>query len=150
MEDGKDEIDDVNVAAMFDLSQKKKKKKKPKTADGAEEGAAAGDKAAGTSSSGPLVDPQGPPTYTYKQLLQRVTDLLVQNNPELTDRRRPTMKPPQLMKGDFEYSNYWARVVDVHVFLLLSWYEEDRVDQFPRNMQDYEQIYRSCLPVYDG
>jgi hypothetical protein len=97
------EGDDVNVAAMFDLSQKKKKKKK-KPVDGEEGGS---EKAAGSSSdkanAGPLVDPDGPPTYSYKQLLQRVSDLLAQNNPELTDRRRPTMKPPQLMKGRFTY-----------------------------------------------
>jgi len=38
------------------------------------------------------------PTYTYLQLLQRVTDFLHQNNPELTDKKRQSMKPPQLMR----------------------------------------------------
>lgn len=91
---------------MFDLTQKKKKKaKKPKAdaaadADGAKEGsaegAASGDVA---SSSGAGVFELDPPNYTYTQLLNRVVDSLQQNNPELTDKKRITMKPPQLMRG---------------------------------------------------
>jgi translation initiation factor 2 subunit 2 len=95
------ENEEVDVVAMFDLTQKKKKKKK-KTEAAAEpaaaaaegaEGAAAGAAAAPESEQEPL------PTYSYSQLLQRVVDLLHENNPELTEKRRYTMKPPQLMKG---------------------------------------------------
>lgn len=103
--DPADEVPD-EVAAMFDLTQKKKKKaKKPKTetatdGDGAKEGsgegAVSGDVA---SSSGAGVFELDPPNYTYTQLLNRVVDSLQQNNPELTDKKRITMKPPQLMRG---------------------------------------------------
>ena len=86
------DTEEVDVAAMFDLSLKKKKKKK-KTTEG--DAPAEGTPVEGT----PAVEVEGPPTYSYNQLLQRVVDLLHENNPELTDRRRPTMKPPQLMKG---------------------------------------------------
>lgn len=99
-----------DVAAMFDLKQKKKKKKK-KTTDGAADGdqakdisdvkaCAEGESSAAVSSSGDIgVFELDPPTYSYQQLLNRVVDFLYQNNPELTDKKRFTMKPPQLMRG---------------------------------------------------
>ena len=39
-----------------------------------------------------------PPQYTYSQLLNRVVDFLHANNPDLIEKRRYTMKPPQLMR----------------------------------------------------
>ncbi|KAJ0407616.1 hypothetical protein ATCC90586_006259 [Pythium insidiosum] len=97
-----------DVAALFDLSKKKKSKKKKKEqkkdgegedgADAADEGKAeAGDAAAAASGSGVLV--QDPATYSYKDdLLARIMAKLHENNPELSDRKRHTMKPPQLMR----------------------------------------------------
>lgn len=101
------------VAAMFDLTQKKKKKKKKATGEGdiglenldggdsKKENAtsdSAGDVVVATSSSGVGVFELDPPTYSYGQLLNRVVDFVTQNNPELTDKKRFTMKPPQLMR----------------------------------------------------
>ena len=94
------------VAAMFDLTQKKKKKK-PKKADVATEGevtkGAAETEGAvvgeASSSSSQGVFELDPPNYSYSQLLNRVVDFIHQNNPELTDKKRFMMKPPQLMRG---------------------------------------------------
>jgi len=117
-----DDLDEIN--ALFDLSLKKKKKKKKATADEAEGGgeggggeataserkeeaseaptsSSGGDAFGGGGSSGGGgggISDMDPPTYTYSQLLNRVVDLLHQNNPELTEKRRYTMKPPQLMR----------------------------------------------------
>jgi len=88
-----------DVLAMFDKSLKKKKKKKKATVEG--EGATgeeSGKTGADESSSGPAVFELDPPTYTYSQLLNRVVDAVHQNNPELADKKRFTMKPPQLMR----------------------------------------------------
>mmetsp|Transcript_7207 Transcript_7207/g.10810 ORF Transcript_7207/g.10810 Transcript_7207/m.10810 type:complete len:232 (-) Transcript_7207:284-979(-) len=73
-----------DVAAMFDLSKKKKKKKKKKAEPG--EGESARAVASGAA------------TYTYEELLDRVTQILQENNPELSEKRRQTIKPPQLMR----------------------------------------------------
>ena len=83
------------VAAMFDLTQKKKKKKAKKVeiSEEHEEEAAGGE--APTSASD-----LDPPQYTYTQLLNRVVDFLHLNNPDLIEKRRYTMKPPQLMRGE--------------------------------------------------
>mmetsp|Transcript_25427 Transcript_25427/g.57115 ORF Transcript_25427/g.57115 Transcript_25427/m.57115 type:complete len:234 (-) Transcript_25427:307-1008(-) len=92
-----------DVAAMFDLTLKKKKKKKKvektegEEGEGAAEGAAEGAVAVGNSSSAGVFE-LDPPTYSYSQLLNRVVDLIHQNNPELQDKKRFTMKPPQLMR----------------------------------------------------
>jgi hypothetical protein len=85
------------VAAMFDLTQKKKKKKK-KTTDAADVDVAKDGEELQEKVAVGSVD-LDPPIYTYTQLLNRVVDLLHQNNPELTEKRRYTMKPPQLMRG---------------------------------------------------
>jgi translation initiation factor 2 subunit 2 len=88
-----------DVAAMFDLSKKKKKKKvkKEKKEGDAEEAVETGASAEVSSSSSVLV--QDPATYSYKdELLARIMSKLHENNPELTDRKRHTMKPPQLMR----------------------------------------------------
>ena len=97
------------VAAMFDLKQKKKKKKvttkKADAADGIEgvnenEVAPTGSSSEGaTSATAVGVSDIDPPQYTYSQLLNRVVDFLHANNPDLIEKRRYTMKPPQLMRG---------------------------------------------------
>lgn len=88
------------VAAMFDLTQKKKKKKKKVTEDVVKSAdkTEASEAKAGAASSGATNYELDPPIYTYSQLLNRVVDFVTQNNPELTDKKRFTMKPPQLMR----------------------------------------------------
>lgn len=104
------------MAAMFDLTQKKKKKKPKKEATGPAtgEGDAELPTAAVDDSGGTAVSKAGaaaeilsvsiyeldPPTYTYSQLLNRVVEFVHEKNPELTDKKRFTMKPPQLMRGN--------------------------------------------------
>ncbi|CAM9220544.1 unnamed protein product [Heterosigma akashiwo] len=75
------------VAAMFDLSKKKKKKKKKKKDDDEQ-----GDDAPSAASSGSKC------TYTYDELLERINDILHDKNPELSEKRRQTIKPPQMMR----------------------------------------------------
>lgn len=92
-------------AAMFSLDQKKKKKSsKKKTAEEAP-AATADENAAPNPAEGEAaavgVFELDPPIYTYEQLLNRVVDFVHQNNPELADKKRFTMKPPQLMRGTF-------------------------------------------------
>ena len=93
------EEQDVDMQAVFDLSKMKKKKTtKKKKAEGA--GDEAGEKAESTSSAtATSAETNTPPTYSYSPMLQRVVDLLHHNNPELEEKRRATIKPPQLMKG---------------------------------------------------
>jgi len=91
------------VAAMFDLSLKKKKKKKTKTekteADAPKEAAGEGGDALDSEVAASSIEFElDAPIYTYAQLLNRVVDFVHQNNPELTDKKRFTMKPPQLMR----------------------------------------------------
>jgi len=74
-----------DVAAMFDLSKKKKDKVKVKVEDASKD-----DKKGGV-----VTDPA---QYEYTELLQRIMEKLHANNPELSERRRHTMKPPQLMR----------------------------------------------------
>jgi translation initiation factor 2 subunit 2 len=94
---------DDEINNMFDLKLKKKKKKKKVEADD-EAGTGTGDDGAivsGETGEQGQVDNSGfssAPLYTYQDLLNRVVDIIHQNNPELTDRRRATMKPPQLMR----------------------------------------------------
>ena len=101
MADPEENPEDLLVDLGLDLKKKKKKKKaveataeetKP-TEDLATDGKAA------TSSSGELVSMEMDiPTYTYTELLERVIGFVHQNNPELADKKRFTMKPPQLMR----------------------------------------------------
>jgi hypothetical protein len=94
------------LEAEFSLKKKKKKtKKKTETADEGKpetEGDVAeksGDGAKSDNNENDNVNVFDPPTYDYVQLLNRVVDTLHQNNPELADKKRFTMKPPQLMRG---------------------------------------------------
>jgi translation initiation factor 2 subunit 2 len=85
--------EDEDIAAMFDLKKKKKKKKKV-----VDEGEGADGSAVQQLAGTPQEFILDPPTYTYSDLLQRAVDLLHQHNPEYTEKRRQTMKPPQLMR----------------------------------------------------
>ena len=93
---------DDEINNMFDLKLKKKKKKKKVEADD-EAGTGTGDDGAivsGETGEQGQVDSgfSSAPLYTYQDLLNRVVDIIHHNNPELADRRRATMKPPQLMR----------------------------------------------------
>ncbi|CAI5736615.1 unnamed protein product [Hyaloperonospora brassicae] len=86
-----------DVAAMFDLKKKKKKAKKVKKEKNDKADTAVTDAEVGPDATSVLV--QDPATYSYKdELLARIIAKLHENNPELTDRKRHTMKPPQLMR----------------------------------------------------
>jgi translation initiation factor 2 subunit 2 len=140
---GEEEGEDVDVAAMLDLSKKKKKKKTKKSGGGgggADEatggGGADGTAAAGvdggdnkdkaSSEQRRLLEEQEAAQdaaffdgktdgnndvddaadddaeedrradYSYGELLDRVVDLLRANNPDLVDKKRTRIKPPQL------------------------------------------------------
>lgn len=106
--------DEDNVQAMLDLSKKKKKKKSKKT--GGDEGGGAATGMAPTSTGGSdeslseqqrmlsvedeaqeFEDPNDRRAdYTYDELLERVVELLQANNPDLVDKKRTRIKPPQL------------------------------------------------------
>lgn len=88
--------EEVDVAAMFDLTQKKKKKKK-KTTEGEASGEATSSAPTDQVSASKGEEDQAP-TYSYNFLLQRVFNFLQQNNMGLIEKTRYTMKPPQLMK----------------------------------------------------
>ena len=102
-----DEVDDdeADVAAMLDLSKKKKKKKKKESGDA--EGGAAKPSASAADLSGQqlLLEEQDKvqelfdepaADYTYEDLLDRVAALLQANNPDLVEKKRTRIKPPQL------------------------------------------------------
>lgn len=95
------------VAAMFDLSLKKKKKKKTKITDESlygDEKSSSADKsgASAVDSTGNSLNPYGfeldPPTYHYEQLLDRVVDFLTNKDPAWAEKRRQTVKTPQLSR----------------------------------------------------
>jgi translation initiation factor 2 subunit 2 len=122
---GEEEGEDVDVAAMLDLSKKKKKKKK-KTSGGDEatsggvdatSGGTGGDgggknkesseqrklleeqeaaQDAAFSNNADSAEDDRRADYSYSELLDRVVELLHANNPELVDKKRTRIKPPQL------------------------------------------------------
>jgi len=75
------------LAAEFDLSLKKKKKKKKKVVAEPTENEATAAETKGANL-----------TYTYQELLERAMRQIQENNPELTEKKRYVMKPPQLMR----------------------------------------------------
>ena len=88
--------DEAAMAAMLDLSKKKKKKKKKESSTST----TAGDS---ESKLSPIVteeidenDTNG--NYDYEEMLDKIVNILNANNPELIDKKRHTMKPPQLMR----------------------------------------------------
>jgi hypothetical protein len=95
------------IASMFDLKQKKKKKKK-KVDEEVVKGTSNETNENSASDANNLSSFEGcvsqefvmdPALYPYSDLLQRAVDFLHQHNPEYTEKRRHTMKPPQLMRG---------------------------------------------------
>ncbi|KAL3924943.1 MAG: hypothetical protein SGILL_000733 [Bacillariaceae sp.] len=101
--------EEADVAAMLDLSKKKKKKKK-KTAESKTSGGGGDGKIsdADMSAQGALLAEQDSAQdvvedefdkkaqYNYDDLLNRVVDLLQTNNPNLIDKKKRNIKPPQL------------------------------------------------------
>jgi hypothetical protein len=84
-----------------------------------------------------IIDELDPPPYTYDQLLERVVGFVHQNNPELIDKKRSIMKPPQLSRGNFLINLF---SFDYQLFpLFISWNEENIVDKFSRNLFTYEK-----------
>jgi translation initiation factor 2 subunit 2 len=101
--------EEADVAAMLDLSKKKKKKKKKTTES--KSGGDVGDgkiSEADLSAQGALLAEQDAAqdvvedpydqkaNYKYEDLLSRVVDLLQANNPNLVDKKKRNIKPPQL------------------------------------------------------
>jgi len=107
-----DSDEEADVAAMLDLSKKKKKKKKKASSsknknDASVVSSSGGGKAVDVSEQQQRLadqdaaqehnDPSDRKAdYTYSELLERVVDLLQTNNPELVDKKRRNIKPPQL------------------------------------------------------
>mmetsp|Transcript_1077 Transcript_1077/g.1339 ORF Transcript_1077/g.1339 Transcript_1077/m.1339 type:complete len:266 (+) Transcript_1077:63-860(+) len=98
---------DVNaeVAAMFDLTKKKKKKKKKDDDDDATAEITKENQVEDVSmdksddkNSTPNQADRRYANYTYQQMLDRVVGILQANNPELAEKRRHSLKPPQLMR----------------------------------------------------
>jgi translation initiation factor 2 subunit 2 len=101
--------DELDLEADLDLGLGKKKKKKKSKARGVDEfgleGAEAGaDVDVGTAEgngrrAGGLPWEGSDRDYTYEELLDRVFGILREQNPELTgERRRTTLKPPQVAR----------------------------------------------------
>lgn len=115
--------EEEDLAAMLDLSKKKKKKKKKdkSSSDKKEKSGSGGgksDKAAGAGGGGNNDEEQkdllreiddsferehpdehdSKSDYTYGELLERVVDILHSNNPDLMEKKRRNMKPPQLTR----------------------------------------------------
>lgn len=103
---------DVDIANLLDLSSKKKKKKKAKAKSGSssKKSDSAGEEATAAvdlseqqrllleldeaQEMGDIEDRKA--EYTYEELLDRVVDLLQANNPDLVEKKRTRIKPPQL------------------------------------------------------
>jgi translation initiation factor 2 subunit 2 len=96
--------DEADVAAMLDLSKKKKKKKKPKdeASTEAEDSVVVnlGDQERMLLEQDMLQERDDPydrkADYSYDELLDRVVNLLQANNPDLVEKKRRNIKPPQL------------------------------------------------------
>lgn len=125
-DDDEEEEEVADVAAMLDLSKKKKKKKKKEksSTSAAGGGSSGGTTSAATTTttattvstglSDELVGQQQTrlleldqaqelddpddrqAAYTYQELLERVVSLLQVNNPDLVEKKRTRIKPPQL------------------------------------------------------
>lgn len=87
MEPEKSKEQEVDIAIIFDITKVKKKKKKQ----------------ADDCAVQDLESTSAPPssTYSYEQMLDRVIGLLHLNNPELEETHRATIKPPELVPGNF-------------------------------------------------
>ena len=109
---GDDAGEEADVTAMLDLTKKKKKKKKNKEKGSTKSGkdAKGGDDSmlseqqrmlkeldeAQDSAGGKEDTFDRRADYTYEELLDRVVSLLQANNPDLVEKKRRNIKPPQL------------------------------------------------------
>jgi len=92
--------DDAAMAAMLDLTKKKKKKKKKEATEETSAGDADAD-AESLLSAVPVEefdDLDRRADYEYDELLHKIIQILHDNNPDLIEKKRHTMKPPQLMR----------------------------------------------------
>jgi translation initiation factor 2 subunit 2 len=102
---GEEDDDDVDMAAMLDLTKKKKKKKKAKSSTDVK-GDEDAKKDNATEQQRILLEQDNAQetndpfdrkaNYTYEELLERVVKLLHANNPDLVEKKRRNIKPPQL------------------------------------------------------
>lgn len=102
--------DEADVAAMLDLSKKKKKKKKKSSSSKSDKGSSSPTAAAVDLSEQQQLlleldqqqdellsmDDDRKASYSYEELLDRVVDLLTANHPDLVEKKRTRIKPPQL------------------------------------------------------
>lgn len=111
-DDNKPEGEEPELAAMLELGKKKKKKKSKKDKDKSSSSSktTSGDDGIDTDGQRLLVesadehqnaiddpyDRKG--DYTYPELLDRVMRILHANNPDLIEKKRRNMKPPQLTR----------------------------------------------------
>ena len=93
------------VAAMFDLTKKKKKKKKTEEPVEEEE-QQLGEAVEETKDGREFAN------YSYKELLDRVVGILQENNPELAEKRRHSLAPPQLMRVGTK-KTLWVNFQDI-------------------------------------
>ena len=103
-----DEVEEADVAAMLDLSKKKKKKKKDSKKDKSSSGSGGDAGKADLSGQAALLAEQDAAQeivedtfdrkadYTYDELLEKVVDLLQTHNPQLVEKKKRNIKPPQL------------------------------------------------------
>ncbi|CDJ38042.1 translation initiation factor 2 beta, putative, partial [Eimeria tenella] len=80
------------AAQAFDFGERRKKKKEKKPEDQAAEAA-----------SEAFVDGSGQlfvrgHVYSYEEMLKRIQELIVRNNPDLAGSKRYTIKPPQVVR----------------------------------------------------
>jgi len=112
-----------DVTAMLDLSKKKKKKKKEKSSKSSKPSSSSTSGGGGKSGSGVNIDKQRElllideanqskdaqgndhedvhdrkAEYTYPILLDRIMNILHAQNPDLIEKKRRNMKPPQLQR----------------------------------------------------
>lgn len=109
--------EEADIAAMLDLSKKKKKAKKKKDSK-KDKKESSSSKSTKTTKDDSAMEHQQTllnqqienhnnefedefdhrAEYTYDELLDRVVDILHSNNPDLVDKKRRTLKPPQLTR----------------------------------------------------
>ena len=94
---------------MFDLSKKKKKKKKK---DDEEETVKDEEEEGVDEEKGETTKNARFANYSYKELLDRVVGILQENNPELAEKRRHSLAPPQLMRVGTK-KTLWVNFQDI-------------------------------------
>lgn len=106
--------EDAEMAAMLDLSKKKKKKKKKDKSSSSDKPSSADISAKGTADESILEEQKlileklrdddtediydRKAQYTYPELLDRIMNILHRHNPDLMEKKRRNMKPPQLTR----------------------------------------------------